>query len=461
MTLPPKPNHCLLLIGLLAVFVFSGCHSVTEGKRLRNQASRIAPRAWKAEQVRGEVSNAWLALFRDRQLVQLVEEAQRNNLDLRVTAANVDRLRALVRQTGATLYPNIRFTGAGERTKTGREPSSSGMESSFVSEWEIDVWGRLRAERSSAIEELHASEFDFRYAQHAIAAAVAKAYFLSIDADLQHVIAKDSEANLQKIYDYVKRQEREGFANPQDVEVILSDLSQSKADVVSSANAIRDSLRSLEFMLGRYPSATTDVPDKFPKLPSRPKAGLPSQLLERRPDVRAAERRVAASFDQLHMAKAARLPRFSLTSSIGGASSHIRDLTSPENLIRNLGANMFAPIFEGGAIQSQIDVAEAEQRIALSEYAKTALTAFREVESNLDLGGSLAQQYVHLTESRNSSNKAYRIAETRYANEDISLLDLLEIQQRTFERRSVSLATERSQLEQRIDLYLALGGDWR
>ena len=213
-------------------------------------------------------------------------------------------------------------------------------------------------------------------------------------------------------------------------------------------------------LLGRYPKGEVAVRAALPPLPPMPPPGVPSDILERRPDLIAGERRVAAAFNALKQAKAARLPQLSLTGNVGGASGSLSNITDPANIAWRLAGNLLAPIFDGGARRAQVEIATAEQKQALAAYAQTALNAFSEVETNLDLAGTLARREEALGVALGEAEKAHRIARLRYKEGEIGLIDLLAIQQRVLSAKSNRLSVQRLALEQRVNLFLALGGDW-
>jgi outer membrane protein TolC len=203
-----------------------------------------------------------------------------------------------------------------------------------------------------------------------------------------------------------------------------------------------------------------DVRESLPVAPPPPPAGVPSELLERRPDIVAAERRVAAAFNATAQAKAARLPTVGLTGQLGGASSSLSDLLDPANVAWSLGANLLAPIFDGGRRREAVEIATAAQEQALAAYAQAALNAFSELETNLDQGVVVAQRVVDLQEASREAGKAFRIASIRYEEGEEDLLSVLIIQQRVIRAKSALSSVERLLLEQRVNLNLALGGSW-
>ena len=418
--------------------------------------------AWHAASSNGPVQVGWIESFNDPVLSGLVREAQQNNRSLAAAAANVEQARALARQAGASLSPDIGITaGAGRGGAVEGAPNASSSFSTGIQVgWEIDLWGRIRSGVAQSTASAQAAQADYRFAQYSLAANTATAYFTAIEAKLQTGIAKDSLAALEDTVRIVNAQFEEGMASAQDVALVRTDLATAQDQVVTLEGAQRSALRALELLLGRYPAADIDVRTSLPTVPGPPPAGMPSELLERRPDIVAAERRVAAAFNATNQAKAARLPSLNLTGSIGGASSELSDALNPANMIWNVGTGLLAPIFDGGRLRENVNIATAEQQASLAQYADTALNAFSEVESALDQGLVLIERDRALLEAAEQAENAYRLADLRYREGESSLLDLLNIQQRELAAKSNYSSVQRLQLEQRVGLNLALGGSW-
>ncbi|MBK1877595.1 efflux transporter outer membrane subunit [Pelagicoccus mobilis] len=420
------------------------------------------PQEWAEANLQGEVEVNWIDSFEDPMLATLVEEAQSNNKDLRAAAATVERSRALAVQAGAGLKPAVSLSAGAARSGIAENSSADASSLSVGAQvdWELDLWGRVRSGAQAAAASSAAAEADYRYTQHSIAAATAKAYFANIEANLQLAIAEENLSITGETFRIVKAKEDNGVASAQDIALAKADLASARESLVTLEGARRDASRSLEVLLGRYPSAELEVRDSLPVVPGMPPAGIPSELLERRPDLVAADRRLASAFNALDQAKAARLPRVSLSSNIGGASESLSDLLDPSNVAWRLGANLVAPLFDGGVRKAQVDAATADQKQALAAYASAALKAFQEVEAGLDQGVVLENRIRELSEAEKQSAEAYRIADLRFKEGESELLDLF-----TFQRRLISIqgnlaSLRRLQLDQRVNLHLALGGKW-
>jgi outer membrane protein TolC len=214
-------------------------------------------------------------------------------------------------------------------------------------------------------------------------------------------------------------------------------------------------------LLGRYPSAELAVAQQLPSVPEAAPVGLPSELLERRPDLIAAERKVAAAFNSVDQAKAAKLPSVSLSSNIGGTSSDLSRLLNPVNVAWQALGSIAAPLIDGGRLDAAVEAATAEQTAAIAGYAQAALQAFADVETALDQGSILRQRQGALRLSLSEAENALRIANLQFEEGEIALLDVLQIQQRVFGARRNVLSIDRAMLSQFVDLNLALGGSWQ
>lgn len=460
--------HRLISLALLSLAT-SACvtPSQTEVENRVDQAIGealpVVSEAWRSAGSAGSVQVGWIESFSDPVLTALVAEAQANNLNLAAAAANVDQARALARQAGASLTPDVNLSLGGSRAGQLNDASTSpatSLNAGIQVAWEADLWGRIRSGVAQASASAQAAEADYRFAQYSVAGNTAIAYFTAIEANLQTQIAKDSLAILDNTQRIVQAQYDEGEASAQDLALSKSDLATAREQVVTLNGASRDALRALELLLGRYPGAELGVRETLPAVPPPPPAGVPTEILERRPDLVAAERQVAVAFNAVNQAKAARLPSASLTGNLGGASGELSSLLDPGNVAWSLGTSLIAPLFDGGRRRENVTIATAQQEAAVAQYADSALRAFSDVETALDQGRVLTDRNVQLQEAADQASKAFRLAEVRYKEGETSLIDLLAIQQRVIGSRSTLSSVRRLLLQQRVNLNLALGGSW-
>ena len=251
-----------------------------------------------------------------------------------------------------------------------------------------------------------------------------------------------------------------GAVSQVDLNVARADTARAQESVARNQGNLAEAVRSLEVLLGRYPATELNVANHLTPIPGPVPAGLPSELLERRPDIIARDRQVAAAFNRAQAARAARLPRLSLTGAIGGSSSSLQNILNPSSIAWTLGANLLAPIFDGGRGKADVEISTAQQEQALAAYASTALKAFQEVETSLANEQVLQVREERLTSVVGELAEAVRITELRYNVGEIDLLSLNQVKKRYFAARNDLLKVQVERLKQRVNLHLALGGSF-
>ncbi len=421
------------------------------------------PATWVVEgAIPGEVRVGWIEAIGDPVLTALVYEAQANNPDIRAVAANLDAARAITRQARAALFPQVFGSFEVDRTDTPRPftPQTPVTTLTAQAQWELDLWGRIGAGRNAAYASAQAVEADFRFAQYALAQGVAATYFTCLEAQEQVGVARRTVDALAEIDRIVRVRYREGFASRQDTAITGSDLETARNNLVQAQAAARTARRALEVLLGRYPSDAIILDQSLPEAPPPPPAGLPAQLLERRPDVVAAERRVAAAFANLDQAKAAQLPMVTLTAAGGVTTRDLFDIANGPDLLWSIIGSVLQPILDGGLRGAREDEADANRRAAIALYASTALAALRDAEENLDQVQVLAERTLILENAAEQSGTAYALTQLQYAEGERDLIDVLSVQQRLFAAERNLVAIRRLRIEQWVALNLALGGDW-
>lgn len=406
----------------------------------------------------GAVANGWLAEFKDPNLDSLVREAIANNPDLRVAATRVEQAAGYARLAGATLYPQVNLLARGGGSLSG---DSSGLQGvGIFANWELDLWGRVRAGREAAQLQYVSAELDTEYARQSIAALVAKSWFLATEARLQKSVADDMVRSSGRLTDLARDRQRVGKGDEYDVTLAQASL-QTYRDAVQQLDlSYRQALRALEALSGRYPAAAVDVPPRLAAKPGPVPVGMPSELLERRPDVVAAERRVAVAFYRTEEAKAARLPRISLTAAVTTVSSELFVLKDQNDPAWSAGASLLAPIYLGGALQSQVEIRTAEQKQAVAEYGRVGARAFGEVENALSSAFTLEERTTILARAMAENERALELVNVRYR---VGSGDLRAVQQQqiaVYAARTTMLRVQSEQLVQRVNLHLALGGNF-
>jgi multidrug efflux system outer membrane protein len=451
----------LRIVALAATLAASGCALAPppDAAQIRAQSlpNTQLPAEWTGGPMApGAVPKGWVAQFQDAQLEKLVAEAIAYNADLQIAAARVEAAEANARAAGAALFPQVNF-GAHGGGKLGGDGSGVQGIGLFAS-WELDLWGRLRAQRAAATAQYESVVLDTRYARESIAALVAKSWFLAREAAVQRALAGEMITSSQALVDLSRERVRVGRAD--ELEVSQAEASAlSYRDVQLQADIARqNALRAIEILAGRYPSGSVDPGLSLPPLPGPVPGGLPSELLERRPDVRAAERRVAAAFYRTEQAKAARLPTISLTMGVSSITSDLFVMKERDNPVWGVGGTILAPIFNAGALQAQVDARSADQKAAVADYGRIGARAFGEVEGALSQSFNLDSRADVLARAVRANESAVGYARTRY---EVGSADLRGVQQQQLAlhaARSTLARVQGERLIQRVNLHLALGG---
>jgi NodT family efflux transporter outer membrane factor (OMF) lipoprotein len=448
----------------LALVVFatlSACalQAPPKPEEIRPQAlpNTAVPGQWAAEAVApGPVAGNWLATFGDARLQALVTEAMAYNPDLRVAATRVEVAAEYVDIADSTLYPQVNLLARGGGQTGGDASGIQGV--GLYADWELDLWGRVRSERAAAAASYESVVADTEYARQSVAALVAKSYFLAVEASLQLGLAEQMVASADQLAALAEQRQRVGKGDGYDAALARANAETFRDSVEQFKLAREQSLRALEALVGRYPAADVEVARQFAQTPDPVPAGLPSELLERRPDVVAAERRIAAAFYGVQEAKAARLPRIALTGNVSDISSDLFVLQDRDNPVWSAGASLMLPVFNAGALQSQVRIRTAEQKRAVAEYGRIGARAFDEAEDALSAEFAAARRENVLGRVVAENENALKLAQVRY---DVGSSDLRGVRQQqlaAYGSRAALVRVQAERLVQRVNLHLALGG---
>lgn len=410
---------------------------------------------WSTPAASGAVASGWVTQFDDPQLQTLVTDALKFNSNLREAAARVERAAAFVRVAGGELYPAITAVG-----RKGDE-SGAGIDASFVrAAWELDVWGRIRYGVRSARDQHAAAQEEYDFARSSLAALVIKSWFLVTEATLQKQLITDIVGSSSALVQFSEERARVGIGSDFDVSSARVSLETYRDSLAQVELSRQQAVRALELLVGRYPSAELEASQSLPAVADSIPAGLPSELLERRPDIVAAQRRVDAAFNLVQEARAARLPSISISATGSHLSSDLFVLQDRNDIEWSAGGTILAPLFRGGALAGQVQVRTAEQDAAIAAYGDTVLKAFSEVEDALSSERLMQEREAILTAAAVEAERAVGFAQTRYR---VGSGDLRAVQQQQLAYHSTRMSLLRVQSErriQRVNLHLALGGDF-
>lgn len=452
-------RNTTLALALLAML--SACALEPPPKPADYRAEALAgvkpPGEWTAPgAAAGSVTDTWLATFGDPRLEALVTEAMANNLDLKVTAARVQVASEYVKLADSTLWPQANLLARGGGEMGGDSSGLSGV--GLYANWELDLWGRVRSARAVTEATYGSAVADAEYARQSVAALVAKAYFLAVEASLQLRLAEESVATSQQLVAFAEQRQRIGNGDGYDAAIARANLETLRDTVEQLTLSRGQALRALEALVGRYPAADVEVASRLAQPPGPVPAGLPSELLERRPDVIAADRRVAAAFYGVQEAKAARLPRISLTASVDDISSDLFVLKNRDNPVWSAGASLLQPVFNAGALQTQVRIRTAEQKQSIAEYGQIGARAFAEVEDALSAEFAANRREAVLARAVAENQTALEFGRQRFKVGSGDMRAVSQQQLAVFGTSSALLRVQSERLVQRVNLYLALGG---
>ncbi len=405
----------------------------------------------------------WVEDLGGRQLAALVDEAWRANPGIDAALAAVSRARAQAVIAGAARWPQGQLALDGSRSKSlqlGRHRIFNRFGLAAEVSWIPDLWGRAAARQRASEADLAAAGADLDAARLLLAADVAKQWLRRREALLQWRLAKEKQENFAATLAVISERYRAGLVEALDVYLAKENLATAKAATLAARQKLDAAARALEALLGRFPAGEVATADALDALPGPVPAGLDSRVLLRRPDIHAWRQRLLAAEARSRDAAKNRFPSFSLTARGGTQSSELADLLDWDNLVWSLAAGLVQPLFDGGRLRAEQLLARANEAEVLANYAKAVLGALREVQTALAAEPLLNEQVALQQEA---AQMARRAAELSLANYRAGLIDidaLLTAQRRAFASRSALLAAQLARLLNRIDLHLAIGGDF-
>ncbi|MBL4616790.1 MAG: TolC family protein [Robiginitomaculum sp.] len=454
----------ILLLPICAVLLLSGCANMQSlsltSKPSDESVGFSAPDKWVANQdVDTQIADDWAGVFDDSEMFAIIEEALKNNPSLRSSAQNVARSQAALRQSRSSFFPRLDIFGAMNSTTplentAFTERYSAGLNAS----WEVDLWGRIRSGVRASEFNLAASEAFYRNAREALIAQTARSYIAIIEAQKQLELNDETVSALNETLRIVRLRHNLGSASRREVVLAESDLANSRDRQETASSIVRSTVRSLEVLLGRYPTASLELPNTFPPMQQSVAIGQPADILRRRPDILAAENNLASAFSTLSIESNSRWPRLTISSDLSSSALDPDKLFDPASLALSFGLRLADNLFDGGLTKGRIEAAEANSRQALADYGQIVLNAFLEVENQLDNLSVLGRRHEFTKLSAAAASETLYLAEIQYKEGAIDLLDVLTFRQRSFQADRNLLVIERLRFEAKINLYLALGG---
>jgi multidrug efflux system outer membrane protein len=411
----------------------------------------------------------WWGVFKDPGLQDLIHVALTNNYDLRITLTRVDQARALQAQARSQFMPQVGYEGAATRGRntflTVPNPNGGRTMNSFLggfeAAWEIDLWGRVRRMNEAARANFMASQEGRRTVMISLVSGVARAYFELLELDEELAIAthtRDSYARTFKLFD---DQHTNGLASGLELSRAKLALRSVSANIPEIERQIALKENEINTLLGRNPGPVPRTSTLLAQeLPVEIPLGLPSTLLERRPDVRAAEQQVREANAEIGVAIGNFFPRIGLTTFYGGASTELHNLVSSSANTWSLAASAAGPLFTGGRLTGRYRQAKAACEEAKLDYQQTTLTAFREVSDALISYHRFNEERTEQGEAVATGREAVAISVDRYKEGKASYYEVLEAQQQLFPAENTLSRIEAGHWLAVVQLYKALGGGW-
>jgi NodT family efflux transporter outer membrane factor (OMF) lipoprotein len=330
----------------------------------------------------------------------------------------------------------------------------------FNLQWEIDVWGRLAHLQKAAGLDMVATRADYEGARLSLVAQVTIAWLEMIVAEKLYALAKTTEQNYSFGASMIQDRYQRGISSAFDLRLALADHADSRNSVLARAQRRSEAVRYIQVLVGRYPDASLALEATLPELKDSPPAGMPADLISRRPDIRAAHRRLEAADERLSAAGKAFLPRLALTGDMGRTSSELENIVRNDYSMWHLLAGLTQPIFQGGRLKAQFRNAESKRNQAGVSYGESLTTAFAEVEQALTNEYFWRQRLLALEQTVLQYAAAEKSAFQNYASGQIDIIAVLEAHRRALAARNDLLEAKLARLKNRVNLHLALGGDF-
>lgn len=446
---------------LIVIISLSGCTISAISPDVDNVD---VPEYWSSTTEAGGVSQNWLDDFADGQLIALVNDAITNNHQLAEQKARLDEAREAVIISGAAQYPEIRLGFDASRRQTIISDSTRSLSSNFELgldlAWEVDLLGKLSDAEKQAMLSLYSAEAQLKNSSHKLAADVSSALYNAIaNKELLELFSQRFK-NLQDNLEIITQSYEQGINNALDIYLSRDTVEQESSRVAEQKQTLNESIIAMQLLLARYPDGKLAIHQNLPLIESVIQPGLPSELLKRRPDIQQAWYELLAADTALAIAHKNRFPSLSLVAASSDVSDELGSLLNGSRLAWSLIGSLTQPIFNAGRLkateeQTRTRVIQAEKR-----YLDKLLLAFSEVETAISNHYSLVESYNSTLASEENAVIAYTLSFEQYQRGLVTFTTVLESQRRAFDAQSSVIELRNQLIQNRIALYLALGGDF-
>jgi len=456
-------NQIRSIFVFCTVLALTGCTMIPKYER---PAAPVAPQfpgttATNAAPAAAEIM--WANFFAEDRLKTLIDLALTNNLDFRVAALNVEQSRAQYRITRAASFPGLNAGGSFIRAYAAGRTANEWSASIGTTAYEVDFFGHVRSLNRQALEKFLATSEAERSAKISLVSEVASQYFTLRQAQTQLELARQTLATVQESYALNKATFDAGASSELDLRTAEAQVQTAKINVLTYERRIAQAENYLTLLVGQPLPADLPAPRPFDEtnLVAEVPAGLPSELVQRRPDILEAEHTLLAANANIGAARAAFFPSVKFTASVGTTSSQFDQLFASGTGLWSFSPQVTLPIFTGGQNRADLDSAKISTRIEVANYQKAIETAFREVADALVATRSYTEQLAAQAKLIEAQQKRFDLATARYRQGDTAYLDVLSAQQDLYSAQQSQLETRLGQLTSQISLYQALGGGWK
>lgn len=453
------------LTGLAAALLLAGCTSLAP--KYERPAAPVAAAfndTVTTTATKAATDIEWQSFFVDERLKRLIDIALKNNRDLRVAVLNIEAARANYGVSRADLYPSV---GAGLSGQRGPSQTTGRLTTLFtaglqVTAWELDLFGRIQSLGNAAAAQYLASEEGRKAAQISLVAAVANTYLNMLADEEQLAITRDTLGTREESFKLSKLRFDNGASSELDLRLAESLLESGRVSLAAITRQRALDENALVLLLGQ--SLPSDLPPPLTiseqRLAADLPAGLPSDVLTRRPDVRQAEQLLIAANANIGAARAAFFPRISLTGSVGSASPELDGLFKSGTKAWSVSGNLLQPIFDAGRNSANLDLRKTNREIAVAQYERSIQNAFREVQDALAGRATLGEQARAQLAQANAEQTRFKLADLRYRNGAASYLDVLDAQRSLFTAQQAVIQVQAAMVQNQVNLYKVLGGGW-
>ena len=464
------------ILFLIVLFFYSCAYNNSE---LSNSIVKSKKDKWESVDIvidDYQLNSMWWKNFDDKNLDSIMHFFLINNYDIKLALSSLESSKQLAIYNAGKILPDISSQISNSRSS--QNFSGTSMEEAaklfnpkggpvysetyalnFTSQWEIDIWTKLYSKKLSAKKEYQSSENEYKYIRFSLLAQAVKVYFNLVESKEQVALADSSLSGYKDIFNIVERRYNQGVRSSLDYRLAKSNVLTAKASLERKKMITDNLTRQMEVFIGFYPSGTLETSNQLSNILPRIPSNLPSDIIQRRPDIKSSYNKIESAYAELDYAKKMKFPSFNLTGSVGTSTDDLNNLLNGDFSVWNLGTSITLPIFQSGKIKAYENLSKTLLEQAEIQYIYSILKAFSEIENKLSVDLMLNNQLESLGEAYIQSKEAYLLAKDRYDKGITDLITVLDSQKRMFDTNSQMISIQKLLIENRIDLLICLGGE--